>query len=170
MMTLEEFKNNIDLYSADLSHWPEADIRAAVKLMEKNAEAKALLAKDVNLDDMLRRYAPATPQLSALEARIMQQIAATPQSRTPVKDAALKDDSFKAAVAAASATPKSSWRPLWLFAPGGGLLAAALLGFLVGFQPAQHKGSLLDPAYYNAAQIVNADAADETAGAYDGGL
>ncbi|MDE1153242.1 MAG: hypothetical protein PW788_11960 [Micavibrio sp.] len=166
MMTLDEFKNNIDLYSADLSRWPEADIRAAVKLMESDAAAKALLGKDVNFDDMLRRYAPAMPALSALEARIMQQVAVTPQSR----ETAPRDNTFKAAVAAAAVDKKSAWRPVWLFAPGSGLLAAAILGFLFGFQPQQHKGSLLDPAYYNAAQIIAADAADDTPAAYDGGL
>ena len=155
MMTLEDFEKNIDLYSADLSRWPESQIRAAVELRKAKPEAKQLLEKHVSFDDVLRAYVPKEPNVSALEVRIMAEVARTKQG-------------VRAADVSGPAKSGFNWRPLWLFAPGGGLAVAALLGFLVGFQPQQHKDTLLDPAYYTESQLIHSDADD--ADAYDGGL
>ena len=156
MMTIEDFKKNIELYSADLSRWPESRIREAVKLMQAQPSAKALLEEHVGFDDVLRAYTPKEPDVSALEARIMAQVARTKQGGE------LKHS------AGAAKPSLLNWRPLWIFAPGGGLAVAALIGFLIGFQPHQHKDMLLDTAYYSEAQLIQGDASDVDT--YDGGL
>lgn len=154
MMTFEDFKANIELYSGDLSRWPQGLIRDAARLAETDPAAKALLDAHVSFDMVMRRYTVAAPRLQALEDRIMQQVAKTSQGpEVPL------------------AGPKQPWRPAWLFAPGGGLLAAALLGFLVGFYPQQQKDTLLDPSYYSESQVLASnDAATDATDTDDGGV
>jgi len=149
MMTLKDFQEYIELYSGDLSRWPQHLIREAAQLAEKDAGAKALLDAHVNFDAVMRQYDAPVPKLQALEDRIMQQIANTPQG-TAVPNAAV------------AAKQSRGWRNAWFFAPGGGLLAAALMGFIIGFHP-QPKTVLLDPSYYSESQVLASnDAATDT--------
>jgi hypothetical protein len=138
MKTLQEFRDRVDLYSADLSHWPEADIRPALDFMARDAAAKEYFEAARALDDRLRAYEPPAPRLDALEARIMTEIARAPRPAMPPAQA------FAGRA--------------WLFAPGGGLVAAAVIGFLIGFSPAQQADTLLDPVYYAQDQIISGDA------------
>jgi len=164
MMDFETFRHNIELYSGDLSRWPQALIRDAAQLAEKDPRAKALLEAHVSFDAVMRQYAPSpsTPRLQALESRILQQIAVLPQGAETV-------------IAPIS---RGTWRPAWLMAPGGGLIAAALIGFLIGFHPQPQKDILLDPGYYNDAQVVasndaatdNVDIDTDGDGDNDGGI
>ena len=146
MMTLEELKEHVDLYSADLSRWPEAKVKPALDLTSENKEAREYFDAALKLDDVLRGYVPKQSALSALEARIMAEIAKAP----PV-----------------AAVPEVRIRKAWIFAPGGGLLAAAILGFIIGILPVQQSSdTLVDPVYYNQDQIIGADSDNDTGGLF----
>ena len=142
-MTLDEFRNNVDLYSADLSRWPQALVKPAVAFMKDNAEAAALFEKQLLTDAQLRAYTPRTLDIPTLEARIMQglteQSSATPAVKPAVAAAALK---------------QSTWKPSWIFAPSGGLMVVALIGFLAGFNPQPKSYVPLDPSYVAEEQIL----------------
>jgi hypothetical protein len=154
MMTLDEFKSLIDIYSADLSRWPREKLQEAVALMKANAQAAAALEEQVWLDDALRQAEIALPDVRALEARIMQAVADMPAAQSAT-DPALPP-----------AWTIFGWRPAYIFAPSGGLMAMALLGFMIGAQPvSQQKEILLDPVYYSADQLMSSDA-----DIYDGGI
>lgn len=141
-MTLDEFRNNVDLYSADLSRWPQALVKPAVACMKDNAEAAALFEKQLLADAQLREFTPRTGDMSALEARIMQGLAEQSPASMPVTPA----------VAAAAA--KSAWKPSWIFAPSGGLMVIALIGFLAGFNPQPTSYVPLDPSYVAEEQVL----------------
>ncbi|GEM_PF-1199033 len=154
MMTLEEFKSLIDVYSADLSRWPHEKLQSAIALMQENAQAAAVLEEQVQVENTLRHADMPLPDVRALEARILQAIADIPVAQS----------------AADPALPPAwtifGWRPAYVFAPSGGLLAMAFLGFMIGTQPiAQQKELLLDPVYYSADQLISSDA-----DIYDGGI
>lgn len=142
-MKKEMFREYLDVYSADLSRWPQDSVKPALALVGADAEAKAMFDKALALDDLMR--VPAAPaNYAALEDKIMARIAATAQEKTaPV----------------VMPVAASALRPAWLFAPGGGLLAAVILGFFFGadMQVAQ-ADYLLDPVYYSQEQIIGDDA------------
>ena len=149
MTTLKEFQDNVDLHSADLSRWPESLVKPALQFMKENAGAKEYFDAALAIEDELRRYVPTEPPLEALEKRIMADVAKTPRA-APAKPA----------------EPRVS--KAWIFAPGGGLLAAAVLGFLLGLAPApQGSGdTLVDPVFYSQDQIIGADSDADTGGFY----
>jgi len=145
-MTLDEFKNLLELYSGDLSRWPAGRLRDAVALAKQIPAAQALLDEAVALDHALRHYEPPQADLSALENRILSAIADVPAG----------------SVAHPLDTPQPwtifGWRPAYIFAPSGGLLAAALIGFMIGAAPAAHTEYLLDPSFYSVDMIMSGDA------------
>lgn len=141
-MNIEEFKDKVDLYSADLSRWPVEMVKDAHAFMQENTVAAAYFERALALDEKLHSYAPEEPRLPELEARIMAAIAEEKRDDVPAA----------ATIAATQATFK--WRAAWLFAPAGGLLAAALLGFFMGFSPQQQASFMpLDPAYAAEEQL-----------------
>lgn len=150
MTTLKEFQDNVDLHSADLARWPEAMVKPALQFMKENAQAKEYFDAVLALEDELRRYVPKEPALEALENRIMAGIAKTPRAAAPAK------------------TPELRVSKAWIFAPGGGLLAAAVLGFLIGLAPAPQGGSdtLVDPVFYSQDQIIGSDSDADTGGLF----
>ncbi len=119
-MKNEAFRGYVDLYSADLSRWPQDLVKQALALMETSPEAKAYFDEALSLDSALRSLDGTHKSHAKLEARIMQQISGMAQEDTPP--------------VAQPGFFKSSWKPAYIFAPGGGLLAAVLIGFFVGFQ------------------------------------
>ena len=144
-MTLDEFKDLLELHSGDLSRWPADKLQAAVAVAKQNPVAQALLDDAVAMDDTLRHYDVAAVDMSALENRIMAAIADVPaasESRAP--DVPQPWTIF-------------GWRPAYIFAPSGGLLAAALIGFLIGAAPVKSTEYLLDPAFYSVDQIMTGD-------------
>lgn len=141
-MTLDEFRNNVDLYSADLSRWPQALVKPAVGFMKDNAEASALFEKQLAADAQLRAHTPRIGDISALQARIMQGISEQSPASAPVQ----------APVAAAAV--KSFWKPSWVFAPSGGLMVVALIGYLAGFNPQPKHYVPLDPSYVAEEQVL----------------
>jgi hypothetical protein len=160
-MNIQGFKDSVDLYSADLSKWPPEQVKPAIAFMRDNSVAADYFDKALLLDAKLRVYEPETFDAAALEARIMQGITGEKQAeKAPVE-----------AVIAAKAVEKQGiekpMRAAWLFAPAGGLMAIALLGFFFGFsQPQQQAYSPLDPAYVAEEKMASIDA-DNNDG-YDG--
>lgn len=93
-------------------------------------------------DDLLKTYDPsAGVDLRRLEDSIMRAVAGMPQGDADIV-----------------IVPPRFWRPAYLFAPGGGLIAAAVMGFLIGFSPVERAEMLLDPAFYSTQDIVAGDA------------
>jgi hypothetical protein len=166
MTTVEDFKAKVDLYSADLSRWPAAEVKPALAFMKAHPAAQKYFDAALALDAELRAYVPRTAKTEVLEQRILREIKALP----PAVQAAGKNNPAKAAgknIPAKASRAKSGlfgFSPAWIAAPGGGLLAAAVLGFIVGFSPAQKGDLLLDPVQYSQHQIIG------DAGAYDGGM
>ncbi|MEZ0226681.1 MAG: hypothetical protein ACAH83_19145 [Alphaproteobacteria bacterium] len=145
MMTLDEFREHVDIYSADLSRWPQDKLKTALQMVKENTAAKEYFDAALALDDKLRAYAPTAPSMAALEDRILKGIAA---SRQPVLKPVQEDVHIRSA---------------WIFAPGGGLLAAAILGFIIGLSPPSAGGgdTLVDPVYYAQDQIIGGDTDDD---------
>lgn len=145
-MTLDEFKNLLEIYSGDLSRWPAGKLQAAVALVKQNPAAQALLDDAVAFDHTLRHYEAPQADMAALENRILAAIADVPAaSESRPADAPQPWTIF-------------GWRPAYIFAPSGGLLAAALIGFMIGAAPAPHTEHLLDPSFYSVDQIMTGDA------------
>lgn len=132
MSRIEEFKDEVDLYSADLSRWPQDKVKPALDLMKDNPVAKAYFDEALKLDEKLCDYGAKPVNVDALAARIMAEVQKAPlQAAQPLK-----------------------FRPAYIFAPGGGLLAAALIGFVIGFYPQAQTDFLLDPVYYSQEQAT----------------
>ena len=147
MKTLDEFKDNVDLYSADLSRWPDELVKPALAMMQQDNAAQEYFEAMLALDGTLRGYGPKDGDLGALEERIMAEIAKTPKAPAVVAAQASSESGYK------------GFNRAWLFAPGGGLLAAAVIGFILGIMPAEEKAdTLLDPVYYTQDQIIGAEA------------
>ncbi|TAL37803.1 MAG: hypothetical protein EPN97_04555 [Alphaproteobacteria bacterium] len=144
MMTLDEFREHVDIYSADLSRWPQDKLKPALQMVRENTAAKEYFDAALALDSKLRAYVPKTPALPALEDRILKGIS-TPQA------------------ASVRVSDEVHIRSAWIFAPGGGLLAAAILGFIIGLTPpSQTNGdTLVDPVYYAQDQIIGGDTDDD---------
>lgn len=136
MSRIEEFKDEVDLYSADLSRWPQDKVKPALELMKANPVAKAYFDDALALDEKLRGYAVKEAAIDALAARIMAEVQKTPVQAAP---------------------PKAAFSPAYIFAPGGGLLAAAIIGFVIGFYPQAQTDFLLDPVYYSQEQASITD-------------
>lgn len=136
-MSIEEFRHNVDLYSADLSRWPQDLVRPALARMESCVDSKTYFEAALALDALLREGAApeARPDLAALEGRIMM---------------AVKN-------------PAVAMPPPALFAFTArraflGLFVAAVLGFMAGFgHKAQASDTLLDAAFYTQDQIIAGD-------------
>ncbi len=140
-MTLDEFRNNVDLYSADLSRWPQALVKSAVSFMKDNTDAAALFEKQLLADAQLREYTPRIGDMPALEARILQGLTAQSPATAPK-------------VATVIAAQNTAWKPSWIFAPSGGLMVIALVGFLAGFNPQPKSYIPLDPSYVAEEQVL----------------
>lgn len=136
MMKIDEFKNLTDTHSADLSRWPKEKIHAAQVLIAHNEDARKYFDEALLLDDILRRCdIIGTKSSSLLEAKILGKISSMRQ----------EEPSFF-----------GFFNPAALFAPSSGLLAAALIGFIMGFSPPSVQDqNLTDPFY--AEQVAEND-------------
>jgi len=115
-MMIWRFRRLLEAYGANPAHWPPDERAAAEALCGRSAEARAALAEARRLDRLLAVDALAGPD-DALTASIIARTTAVPQERPAI----------------ARATDVSGWSmpPLWQ--PAAGLLAAALIGFVVGW-------------------------------------
>lgn len=121
MMKISVFKKHIALYGADLSRWPQHEIKPAIELMRRDAEAEKDFSAAEKLDQMLRHYPSVAVSANALAERIVRAARrGVPRARPAVLN------------------------PAYLFVPGGALLVAAILGFMIGFQgAAQNRETLM---------------------------
>jgi hypothetical protein len=135
MMKISDFQKYIALYGADLSCWPRHEIRPALDLIQRDPEAGKMFAAAEKLDQMLRYY-PAVPvDMNALSDKIIRRV--------------------KYGKSAAAAKPVTV-NPAYLFVPGGGLIVAAILGFMIGFNTQTTKETMtLDLPLYMQDQIIS---------------
>jgi hypothetical protein len=149
-MTLEEFKDKVDLYSADLSRWPQELVKPALAFMKESRAAGDYFDGALLLDEKLRGYEPVAGDLSALENRVMLRIVSEKQDEKPVEKQAMPPVPVQAEAVQV--------RAKWLFAPSGGLLAIAFLGFFLGFTPPRQPAYMpLDPAAVAEEQLASLD-------------
>lgn len=146
MMTREEMNELLDIYGADLSRWPQDKMKDALTLTQHDGAARADFDAALALEQTLRGYAPAQVRLDVLEARILAAVADIPSAAASAGKQASEGGFFR-------------WRPAYIFAPSGGLLAAAVFGFIVGMQPAVKQEHLMNPVYYQTEQILADDSA-----------
>lgn len=153
MMTYHEFTGLLDVYGADLSRWPHDKLKPALALTEKDTEARAALERMAGMETALWGHEMPQVDISALENRILAAVADLPQSgaASAMPPAALRGDEG------------IRWRPAMFFAPSGGFLALALIGFFMGAQPAMKQESLMNKVYFQTEQILVDDS-----GLYDG--
>jgi len=136
MMKISDFKKYISIHGADLSCWPQHEIRPAVDLIQHDAEAGKILAAAEKFDQMLRHYPPVSINMNALAEKIIRQAKRT---ATRAKPAA------------------AALNPAYFYVPGGGLLVAAILGFMIGFHSMTEtkEASMLDQVFYTQDQVIN---------------
>lgn len=157
-MNINDFKDTVDRNSADLSRWTPDDMRAGLALMATSADAKRYFDQALALDAALRLAGhQKLRDTTALESRIMQAIVNMPQDTVDAAEAIKANDDF------ALMPFIRSLKPAWLAAPTGGLLAAAVIGFFIGFNP-QHMQAeasdgdfLLDSGYAAEKQVIAGD-------------
>jgi hypothetical protein len=138
MMKISDFRKYLDIYGADLSRWPRHEVRAAIDLIQRDPESGKAFAGAERLDQMLRRYPAASVNTKALADKIVR--------------------SAKRGVMPAKARTID---PTHLFLPGGGLIVAAVLGFMMGFHtvPANKESLMLDSVLYTQDHIVDSEEA-----------
>ena len=133
MMKISDFLKYAALYGADLSRWPQHEIRPAFDLIQHDPEAGKIFSGAEKLDQMLRYYPLAPINTQALAAKIVRQ--------------AQRD---------VSRGKSSALNPAYLLIPGGGLLVAAVLGFMIGFHTmTETKQTLLLDSVFYAQDHVN---------------
>lgn len=67
-MTPERFRAIIEAYGATPQRWPAAERAAAESFARSNTEAKALLLREAELDDLLGRYSVRSPGSALTDA------------------------------------------------------------------------------------------------------
>ena len=152
-LKMAEFRRLLDIHSADLSCWPVDKVKPALALTESSPAAKAEFDRALALDAQLRGYAPAAAPMKGLEEKIMQAAAMTPQHGPRAASRQRR-----------SRKTKSFWKPSWLFAPSGGLIAVALAGFIIGNAPEVKRDYLMDPVFYSQDQVIAGDNIDSYTG------
>lgn len=133
-MTRDEFKKCLDLYSSDLSRWPQDRMKQALQLLEKDGYIKAYFEAELKVDEVLRGYAPSLKNQGHLQAKIITRIASAKQAR--------------------GRQIHWPWRTTVLMPQAVGLMAAVLFGFFAGIQSSAEREFLLDPAFYQEQQII----------------
>lgn len=149
-MTRDDFAELLDIYSADFSFWPAELIKPALAMIEQDAKCKEMFEQALVLDDRLRKadadvVAKADRRLddgAALMARIMAEIGG-PQTPMPVQ---------------VPVKATTGWRAF--FAPSGGLLAVAVLGFMIGLQQPALSDDGADAIVGGTDIVIAADGGD----------
>lgn len=145
----ERIREAVAAYGADRTSWP-ADIRSfADEVAAAIPDIAALLQQAEREDALLREYRLDIPALDHLQNRILAEARATPQAGRSAAAKTAKQSIWQLLF------PGIRFRPLHVFAPGGGLVMAAVFGFWLSFSgaivPTQENGAnglLLDPVFY----------------------
>jgi hypothetical protein len=132
-MNETRLKRLIEAYGAEPERWPDAERAAAMALLKKSAEARALVAEARRLDRLLAA-APVGSTAPAATAALRRRIAALPEESAP------------GAPAAGSRTI-GPWPAIRLWPSVAGLAAAGLIGFVVGWTELPPVGDQADVGY-----------------------
>jgi hypothetical protein len=116
-MMVWRFRRLIEAYGADPARWPPPERAAALALLATSAQARAALEDARRLDALLAADRRPAPDASLAES-IIARAAAQPQERPARSDRRLEP---------------GGWSLPRLWPQAAGLLAAALLGFAVGW-------------------------------------
>jgi hypothetical protein len=155
-MTLnqKEFQDKVDLYGADLAKWPAAEVTTALAFMTAHPAAKAYFDDMARIEAALRSMDMPTTDTNVLETRILSRISDIMQDM-PARENETADQN-QGYPPAPAASALISIRPQFLFAPGGALLAIALIGFIMGSQLASGDDDLaMDPVTYAQQTILS---------------
>jgi hypothetical protein len=106
-LTLQRFLELVEAYGGELSRWPAAEREAAAALVRVSEPARAALAAEAELDQVLTRFA--SPDLSPALARRLNEI--------PIR---------------APQAKRARWPFQRVWAPALGWAAAAALGVALG--------------------------------------
>jgi hypothetical protein len=139
MMEISDFQKYIDLHGADLSRWPRHEIRPAIDLIQRDPAAGKIFSGAEKLDQMLRHYPPVAVNMNALASKIIR------RAKQGAAGGGNNDRRAKPAVL----------NPAYFYVPGGGLLVAAILGFMIGFHAMPKESLLLDQVFYMQDQAIN---------------
>jgi hypothetical protein len=140
-MTLQRFARIVDAYGGRASRWPECERDVALRLVERSAEAQAMVAQCSGLDDLLDA-APALAPSRSVRARIL---AAAPVASRSWAD--LLDDW------ASNLWPVGrGWQPL------GALAVATVLGIAAGL--IVPNGADTESDVYETSDLLLDDVAD----------
>jgi len=142
----------IDAYGANTELWPEDVTSDAKALLDNDDELKQYLEDAAATDALLQNYHIEEPALQGLEARILCGAFVEPVIVPVNSNASAKPSVFKQFWTSLF----GDMAPSYVFAPGGGMMAAAVLGFWLSFSgvvKAPHAGQdgqlLLDPVFYS---------------------
>ena len=148
----QKIRETIDAYGANTELWP-ADVAAyAEELLANDAELRQYLEDAAATDALLQNYHIEEPDLQNLEARILCGAFVEPVIVPVNNNASDKPSVFKQFWTSLF----GDMAPSYVFAPGGGMMAAAVLGFWLSFSgvvKAPHANQdgqlLLDPVFYS---------------------
>ncbi len=160
-MDKKRFRELAEAYGADIARWPADDAVAARAVLDGDDDgwARALLDEVADIDALLGVYEIGDTAEEALAARIVANATAFPQDRGAIATPEVRTGGVGAFLSGALGFRV---RPAWMFAPGGGLMAAAVIGFFVGagggMPGAQQDALLLDPVFYSQDELVTPDA------------
>lgn len=164
-MDKKRFRELADAYGADVARWPAGDAAAARTLLDgaDGGWARAVLEDVVGTDALLDAYELDDSVDAALAARIVATATALPQDPVETTDRARGGAKTGGGIGAILSDALGfRVRPAWVFAPGGGLMAAAVIGFFIGaggmMPGAQQDALLLDPVFYSQDELVMPDA------------
>lgn len=142
MMSLNDFLNKLDLYGADLSRWPEDDIKPALTCMARDKIAKTAFAETEAMEALLRFHDTGLG--------------------THFDSTALADNVMRAINAAGSEPEDISFSLMirnYIAPAVSGLMAMAIVGFMIGL-PAVAGQAPSDPFQQAVSQAVGDDDAD----------
>ena len=83
MMTIERFKHLIAAYGADPARWPARERLAALDLLERSDDARALMEEAVQLDRLLD-LSPSTAVTPGLQERVLAALPARASKASPL--------------------------------------------------------------------------------------
>ncbi len=148
----QKIRETIDTYGANTKLWPEDVASYAEALLESDAELKQYLDDAAATDALLQNYHIEEPDLQGLEARILCGAFVEPVIVPVGKETSKKPSALKQFWTSLF----GDMAPSYVFAPGGGMMAAAVLGFWLSFSGvvktphANQDGQLLlDPVFYS---------------------
>lgn len=141
-MTLSQFSAGLDRWGAGLARWPECDRRAATSLLERSAEAQAMMIAAVRLDAFIRVHDPAQAVGDDALPRVMNSVMASLPKVAPARRSWL-GRSWLAGLGEwlGSMDGGREWLPRFAMS----MATAAVLGLVVGDHLVVNGGQQVSP-------------------------